>query len=378
MKEIGLYLHFPFCVKKCAYCDFLSFPTTEDVKKIYAASLIREIRAYAEAAADCTVTSVFLGGGTPSIMPPSQLRSVFHALLDSFRIAPDAEISMEMNPGTVNEGNLSFIFDYVNRVSLGVQSFRDEELLLLGRIHSAEQAVRSIELLRKSGVKNLNLDLMSGIPAQTAKSWEETLRRALEFEPEHISAYSLIVEEGTEFRKRQKAGKLSLPDEETEREMYRISGEILEGAGLLQYEFSNYAREGFRCRHNVRYWKRGDYLGLGLGAASLFDGKRWHNTRNLEHYFAHSADPGQIVCELEQLDKRAEIEEFLFLGLRMRDGVSEAEFRQAFGLELRDIYGEVIDRQTGEGLLAAEEERIFLTPRGIDISNVVLADYLLS
>ena len=378
MEEIGLYLHFPFCVKKCAYCDFLSFPTTEDVKKIYAASLIREIRGYTAAAKDCTVTSIFLGGGTPSIMPPSQLRDIFRALLDSFQIAADAEITMEMNPGTVNEGNLSVIFDYVNRVSLGVQSFQDNELSILGRIHNAEQAERSIELLQKSGVHNLNLDLMSGIPEQTLDSWRATLKSALKFRPEHISAYSLMVEEGTQFRKLQTVGRLPLPGEETEREMYRMTGELLSAAGLDQYEFSNYAREGYRCRHNVRYWKRGDYLGFGLGAASLFQGKRWHNTRNLEHYFAHSADPGQIVCELEQLGRREEIEEFLFLGLRMRDGVLTEEFRRIFGMELYDIYGEVIREQTEKGLLTADDERIALTERGIEISNVVLAEYLLS
>ena len=235
MEEIGLYLHFPFCVKKCAYCDFLSFPTTEDVKKIYAASLIREIRGYTAAAKDCTVTSIFLGGGTPSIMPPSQLRDIFRALLDSFQIAADAEITMEMNPGTVNEGNLSVIFDYVNRVSLGVQSFQDNELSILGRIHNAEQAERSIELLQKSGVHNLNLDLMSGIPEQTLDSWRATLKSALKFRPEHISAYSLMVEEGTQFRKLQTVGRLPLPGEETEREMYRMTGELLSAAGLDQY-----------------------------------------------------------------------------------------------------------------------------------------------
>lgn len=377
MNEIGLYLHFPFCVKKCAYCDFLSFPAAEDVKHIYAAAMIREIRGYAHAARDSVVTSIFLGGGTPSIMPMRALREIFKALYDSFQIAPDAEITMEMNPGTVSEAVLSFVFDYIGRVSLGVQSAVDSELKMLGRIHSFADAERSVRLLRESGVRNLNLDLMSGIPDQTVESWKETLEAAVSLKPEHISAYSLSVEEHTEFRRLQKAGRLHLPDEESEREMYRLTKELLLQSGYEQYEFSNYAREGFRCRHNMRYWKRGDYLGFGLGASSLFRSSRWHNTRNLEHYFEHSADPGQLVREMEQLDKRAEIEETMFLGLRMSDGVSDAEFTEAFGLSYRELYGEVIGRHIADGLLAEEGDRIFLTPRGVEISNVVLADYLL-
>ena len=377
MREIGLYLHFPFCVRKCLYCDFLSAPSTEEVKKIYAAALIREIRGYREAAADCVVTSVFLGGGTPSIMPVMNMREVFRALYDSFRIAEDAEITMEVNPGTVNETNLSLIFDYVNRVSVGVESASDEELARLGRIHSFADAVRSIGLLRQSGVKNLNVDLMSGIPGQTAASWEKTLKEVTALQPEHISAYSLIVEDGTPFRDMQKAGKLSLPDEETERRMYALTRELLNDAGYRQYEFSNYAKPGYACRHNLRYWKRGEYLGLGLGASSLFGGSRWKNTEHLEKYFEDSADPGKLIREMEQLDKRAEIEEYMFLGLRMTDGISEEEFLSTFGVPVSDVYGEVIKRHIEDGMLeAAPCGRYRLTPRGIDVSNVVLADFL--
>lgn len=377
MREIGLYLHFPFCVRKCLYCDFLSAPSTEEVKKIYAAALIREIRGYRETAADCVVTSVFLGGGTPSIMPVMNMREVFRALYDSFRIAEDAEITMEVNPGTVNESNLSLIFDYVNRVSVGVQSASDEELARLGRIHSFADAVRSVGLLRQSGVKNLNIDLMSGIPGQTAESWEKTLKEVTALQPEHISAYSLIVEDGTPFREMQKAGKLSLPDEETERRMYALTRELLDGAGYRQYEFSNYAKPGYACRHNLRYWKRGEYLGLGLGASSLFGGSRWKNTEHLEKYFEDSADPGKLIREMEQLDKRAEIEEYMFLGLRMTDGISEEEFLSTFGVPIGDIYGEVIKKHMEDGTLeAAPCGRYRLTPRGIDVSNVVLADFL--
>ena len=259
----------------------------------------------------------------------------------------------------------------------GLESASDEELARLGRIHSFADAVRSIGLLRQSGVKNLNVDLMSGIPGQTAASWEKTLKEVTALQPEHISAYSLIVEDGTPFRDMQKAGKLSLPDEETERRMYALTRELLADAGYRQYEFSNYAKPGYACRHNLRYWKRGEYLGLGLGASSLFGGSRWKNTEHLEKYFEDSADPGKLIREMEQLDKRAEIEEYMFLGLRMTDGISEEEFLSTFGVPVSDIYGEVIKRHIEDGTLeAAPCGRYRLTPRGIDVSNVVLADFL--
>ncbi len=378
MGEIGLYLHIPFCVRKCAYCDFLSFPAGEEMKKIYASALIREIRGYRNAAEDSKVTSIFLGGGTPSLMPVRQLRAVFQAIYDTFPVDKDAEITMEMNPGTVNEALMSFVFDSVNRVSLGMQSAVDEELVTLGRIHTFEDVRKSVELLRESGVKNLNLDLMSGIPGQTEASWARTLSAAVSLGPEHISAYSLIVEEGTPFFRMKEEGSLVLPDEETERRMYTMTRDVLARSGYAQYEFSNYAREGFRCRHNIRYWKRGDYLGFGVGAASLFRGSRWSNTRDVDEYIRLSPDPGALVRGMERLNKRAEIEEYMFLGLRMTEGVSSAAFREAFGVEIRDLYGDVIDRQIRSGLMDEPKEGTFrLTDRGIDISNVVLAEYLL-
>ena len=379
MRDIGIYLHMPFCVKKCAYCDFLSFPAPEEIKKIYAAALIREIRGYAETARDCEVTSIFIGGGTPSIMPMRQMRDVFAALYDSFRISPDAEITMEMNPGTVSEACLSLVFDYVNRVSLGAQSASDSELKALGRIHTYADVERSVALLRESGVRNLNIDLMSGIPGQTVSSLKETLRRIISLSPEHISVYGLIVEEGTEFARLKKEGKLDLPDEDTERTMYAVTKQDLLDAGYARYEFSNYAREGYRCRHNIRYWKRGEYLGLGLGAASLFRNTRWHNTSDLNAYISLSADPGKLVTDMDETGRAAQIEEYMFLGLRMTDGISEEEFRDVFGLSLRDIYGEILSRHVEEGLMEETRPGSFrLTDRGIDISNVVLADYLLS
>ena len=379
MNEIGLYLHFPFCVRKCGYCDFLSFPASDDIKKLYAAAMIREIRGCAASVSGRRVTSIFLGGGTPSVMPVQQMRRIFSVLYECFDIAQDAEISMEINPGTLDEKILSFVFDHITRVSLGVQSFRDGELSGLGRIHTADEAVRSFELLRECGVRNLNIDLMSAIPGQSPESWAETLKTAVSLSPEHISAYSLIVEEGTPFFRMRQAGKLALPDEETEREMYRKTGEILGEAGYSRYEISNYAKPGFSCRHNIRYWRREDCLGLGLGAASLVGSVRWKNTDRMEEYLKHSADPGLLVREMEDLTRTAEVEEFMFLGLRMTEGVHADAFRECFGLEMTDIYGDVLARLLDGGLIYMPEPgRYALTERGTDVSNMVLSEFLLS
>lgn len=349
-----------------------------DAMRLYAAAMIRELDACASLAKGRHVVSIFLGGGTPSVMPARLLREIMGAVRRDFHVDPDAEITMEMNPGTVNAAVLSFAGDCVNRVSLGVQSFSDSELAMLGRIHTAADAERSFALLRGVGIRNISLDLMSGIPGQTAESLGESLRRAVGLGPEHISVYSLIVEEGTPFWDLREKGALPLPGEDEERDMYHMTKRILADNGYRRYEISNYARSGFSCRHNERYWRRGDYLGFGIGAASLFAGKRWSNTRDFHEYLENSADPGRIIRNLETLDVRSEIEEFMFLGLREMAGVTEREFRSSFGMDMRDIYGDVLDRLAAEGVMATDGNgRWYLTERGIDVSNMVLAEFLL-
>ncbi len=375
-EDLGLYLHFPFCEKKCDYCDFLSFSSDLSTKEAYAAALIREIVAYQKTAESCLVGSIFLGGGTPSVMPARLLKEIFSALAASFEIAGDAEITMEMNPGTVSEDNLSFAADSINRVSLGVQSFHDEELKMLGRIHTRKQAVDSVSLLKKAGIKNLNIDLMSGIPGQTVRSWRDNLDQAIALDVPHISAYSLIVEEGTPFFDRYQNGD-HLPDEDAERQMYYDTRKYLAGAGCLRYEISNYAKEGYECRHNLRYWRRGPYIGLGLGASSLFDHKRWKNTESLKQYLRDSADPQKIARDLTPLDTRDEMEEFMFLGLRTMRGVSEETFKAAFHRSMGDVYGAVLTRQIEEGFMKKIGDRYALTDRGIDVSNRILSEFLL-
>ncbi len=377
MDGVGLYLHFPFCARKCLYCDFLSFPAGEDEKKLYASAMVREIRACADLLHGRTVDSIFLGGGTPSVMPAGSMREIMRAVNESFRISPDAEITMEMNPGTVNPRILSFASEYVNRVSLGVQSADREELGALGRIHSAEDAERTFGMLRGAGIGNISLDLMLAVPGQTEQSLLGTLGFAAGLMPDHISCYSLIVEDGTPFAAMEERGELDLPDEETERKLYYLARGFLEDRGYRRYEISNFAKQGRSCRHNMRYWKRGDYLGIGLGASSLFDHSRWKNTPVMREYLEDSGDPGRLVRELTRLDLRGEIEEFMFLGLRMDEGVSGDDFRENFSLELTDVYGDVIGRLAEEGLMEKSgRDRFRLTDRGVDVSNRVLAEFL--
>lgn len=377
MNELGLYLHFPFCVRKCRYCDFLSGPSDEGTKRQYAEAMIREIRRLGPKTDDCLVTSVFLGGGTPSLMPVDCLREIFEAMRENFRIVPDAEITMEINPGTLTGELLAFVSEEVNRVSLGVQSFHDKELSILGRIHTGLEAEHSVRLLQKTGISNINIDLMSSIPEQDVSSWKGNLKRAIALGVPHISAYSLIIEEGTPFFDMKKAGKLRLPDEEEERTMYHLTKEVLHKAGLEQYEISNYARPGFECRHNLKYWRRADYLGLGVGAASLFHHRRFRNTRNLSLYISESSDQKDLIRDEEILTEKDEMEEFMFLGLRLNEGVSEDEFRTNFGKTMESVYGEVIRRHCEEKLLRHQNGRYFLTERGRDIANYVMSDYIL-
>ncbi|MEE3421048.1 MAG: radical SAM family heme chaperone HemW [Lachnospiraceae bacterium] len=377
MRELGVYIHIPFCVHKCSYCDFLSFPADEGVKKNYADALLREIRAYRETMRGHMVTSVFLGGGTPSVMPVDCLYAIMHAVRETFHLAADAEITMEMNPGTVTTEMAEFAAQELTRVSLGAQSFSDDELRALGRIHTADEIRESVRMLKSYGIFNINLDLMSGLPKQDETTWERTLENAAALGVPHISAYSLIVEEGTPFDRLYEDGNLPLPDEDTEREMYHRTLAILGDAGYKRYEISNYAKEGYACRHNIKYWRRTEYLGLGPGAASFFDRRRWSDTRDMDFYMKKSGNPPAIRTDEEHLSREEEMEEFMFLGLRMMDGVGRADFEKAFGTTMEEIYGNVLRGHIAEGVLRETEGGYALTERGIDVSNIVLADYLL-
>ncbi len=351
IKELELYFHIPFCVRKCFYCDFLSAPGDEKVKRKYMKALLTETVGSAFRYADYEVVSIFIGGGTPSTVPADCLEQLMEAVRMHYRLADGAEVTMEVNPGTVSgEALLRFRRAGINRLSIGLQSADEEELKAIGRIHTWQQFLESYAAARRAGFDNVNVDIMSTLPGQTLSGYRGTLHKVLSLEPppEHISAYSLILEEGTVLSEKYEKGELTLPDEDTDREMYRETKEILAQAGYERYEISNYAKKGYECRHNCGYWKRKNYAGFGIGAASLVENVRFHNGTDLKAYLA---EPLGCREEIQRLGEQEQMEEFLFLGLRMTEGVSCREFTRLFGCSMEDIYGEVIRKNIRDGLL---------------------------
>lgn len=376
-RELELYFHIPFCVRKCLYCDFLSAPADGEMKARYMESLIRETVERAGDYREYRVVSVFIGGGTPSIVSAERMARLLETAREGFELAEDAEITIEVNPGTVDEKALRCYRQAgMNRLSIGLQSADNRELAALGRIHTCGQFLGTYYAARKCGFTNINVDLMSALPGQSVESYRGTLGKvlALDPRPEHISAYSLILEEGTLLFDRYQKGMIQIPDEETDRLMYRDTKRILEEAGYERYEISNYAREGFRCRHNRGYWLRRDYLGLGIGAASLVGNVRFRNGDSLEEYCEHPLDCRQ---EVHRLSPEEQMEEAMFLGLRLTEGVDGAAFQAAFGRSLEEIYGAVIEKNRKDGLLEYRGRFLALTERGLDLANYVMAQFLL-
>lgn len=374
-KSLMLYVHIPFCMQKCRYCDFLSAPWGQAERQAYCEALLQEIRAWKGKRLE-PVTSVFIGGGTPSLLEPSYICALLQALQDSFQITAQAEQTLEANPGTITpEKARCWKENGINRISMGVQSMKDSLLLKLGRIHNRRQVWESYEILRQAGFTNLSLDLMMGLPDQTLSDWISTLKQALELEPAHLSCYSLIIEEGTPFYDERHT--LSLPDEETERAMYYAARELLAEAGLFQYEISNFARPGYESRHNLGYWRRAPYLGLGLGASSCLDEMRFQNTQNLNQYIRLSASPEALHEEKQVLSQQDQMEEFMFLGLRCTRGVQKDQFARLFGRTMESVYADAIQRHKADGLLIEQEGWLRLTERGMDLANQVLVDFLL-
>ncbi len=390
-KALELYIHIPFCVKKCNYCDFLSAPCTREQTENYMAALFAEIAGRAQEYREYVVTSVFVGGGTPSIVDAKQMAALMELLKREFAVAEEAEITIEVNPGTADEEKLKCYYKAgINRLSIGLQSANDEELQMLGRIHSYEQFKKTYYAARVVGFANINVDVMSALPGQSLSSYQHTLYQLLQLTPmpEHISAYSLIVEEGTPFFEWQQEGTLNLPEEDCERRMYEETKRILGEAGFQRYEISNYARPGYECLHNVGYWKRTDYVGFGIGAASLIKNQRFCNDSDLEKYLEQ---PLACRMDFQELSIKEQMEETLFLGLRMTEGVSAVDFCKQYGKSLQEVYGDVIRRNIADGLLLfreacpdgadtgdREEKRRYLalTERGLDVSNYVMSQFL--
>ncbi len=366
--RLGLYLHIPFCVQKCNYCDFCSFPTGQETKDRYLSAMLRQIEAAPQD--DRLVDSIFFGGGTPSLLSEGAFTALFSALRKKYHIAENAEITVEANPGTVTKEKLSALRALgVNRISMGLQSSQDRELAILGRIHTYKEFLESYWSVRECGIENVNIDLMYAIPTQTVQSFEETLSRVIRLSPSHISAYSLIVEENTPFGKARDT--LALPTEEEETEMYASACRLLSEAGYRHYEISNYAKEGRLCRHNLRYWQGGDYLGFGLAAHSLYRGERLAATEDMTAYLS---DPLSVIRTVR--DRTSEAEEYVMLGLRTAFGISLAEYRRRFGRDLLLEKEEQIALYAHLGYLCIEGDRLYLTEQGFYLSNAILCEIM--
>ena len=408
MEKLELYIHIPFCVQKCHYCDFVSFADCEGQFEGYVNALCREIESCREIYSDYDVVSIYIGGGTPSILPADLIKKITESLYQNFRISntkekrkglfrqkkirPTTEFSIECNPGTVSKADLSaYKKAGINRISFGLQSAIDDELRSLGRIHTYEDFVRCFEDAREVGFDNINVDLMQAVPGQTMASWQMTLGQVATWHPEHISAYSLIIEDGTNFQKWRKKGKtLSgeerdgiflpdgsvklLPSEEEEREIYYFTREMLGNAGYERYEISNFAIPGFACSHNIGYWKRENYLGLGLHASSMVSNERWKNTDDLKTYLQ---EPGKNHEEEHRLTTQEQMDEFMFLGLRLTKGITRTDFVNTFHRDIDLVYGPVLEDLYDKGMIEFAEDAIRLTQKGIDVSNQVLAEFLI-
>jgi oxygen-independent coproporphyrinogen-3 oxidase len=365
-------------VKKCNYCDFLSFGS---YNPNYVTALLKEI---SETTFDfevdaVLVRSIFIGGGTPSILEGKEIHQMLACVYERFKVADDAEITIEVNPGTIAREKLEqYQKAGINRISMGLQSTNNEDLLNLGRIHTYEQFLENYNLARAVGFTNINVDLMSAIPNQTVEGWERVLETIVSLEPEHISAYSLIIEEGTEFYQRFGKNREGLPTEEVERQMYYDTKRILEKAGYNRYEVSNYSKTGYECKHNIGYWKRINYIGFGLGASSFVNHTRYSNCSDMEEYFTAVAKQGEMRRETKQLlSVQEEMEEFMFLGLRLLQGVNVTEFEEEFQVDYQEIYGQVVEKLVQKNLLQVKNEVVCLTELGIDLSNYVMAEFLI-
>ncbi|MGN0339711.1 MAG: radical SAM family heme chaperone HemW [Lachnospira sp.] len=378
----GVYVHIPFCVHKCNYCDFLSFPGTGDAHREYAKAVLQEIEGLDEDRRQ--VASLFFGGGTPSVIDSSLIVSMVEALKNKFSFSKDAEITIECNPGTLTDEKASdYIRCGINRISFGLQSTDNKVLKMLGRIHTYEDFTQSLDIARRAGFTNISADIMSALPGQSVNDYVNTLNTVAELGLQHISAYSLIVEEDTHLYEHLKDYP-PLPDEDAERNMYHVTEDILAGAGFYRYEISNYAKPGFESRHNKSYWELTDYIGLGLGASGFYKGKRYSNTSDFKTYIDGTAK-GELsgIREVEESSVKDRIEEYMFLGLRKMEGVSYSEFLKIFGQDIHSIYADVISKGIKQGLLeeynnpAEGGVYLKLTSYGIDVSNTVMSEFII-
>lgn len=374
MKDLALYIHIPFCKQKCFYCDFPSYASKESLMDEYVDALIKELK---EKTKDKVFNTIFIGGGTPSYLTLELLYKLLHEI-EKVQKTKKYEFTIECNPGTLEEDKLKAMKKLgVTRLSFGLQAIQNNFLKNIGRIHSFEQFKSNLSKARQIGFKNINVDLMFGLPNQKIDDWKESLKTIANLNLEHISAYSLIIEEDTAFYSMYEKGLLKLPSEDEEREMYKITKDILSEYGYHQYEISNYAKEGYECEHNKIYWECKDYIGVGSSSSSFYKDKRISNLRGVEEYINAINSNNEVEEVVYKNSIKDNIEEFMFMGLRMIKGIEKKEFFYRFNQDIYSIYGDVIDKNKSIGLIEDDGERVFLTDKGIELSNFVMCEFLL-
>lgn len=378
MEELGIYIHIPFCKQKCFYCDFCSFANKNEMQEKYVEAVINEIKNITHKK-KYTVTTIYLGGGTPSILNPEYIKNILQEIKSSFKILDDAEITIEINPGTVNEEKLKRYKEYgINRLSIGLQSANDKILKNIGRIHDYKQFEETFFFARKCGFKNINVDLMIGLPTQAIEDVKQTLEKIIQKNPEHISVYSLIIEEGTIIEKLINENKLQLPDEETERIMYWTVVNELKENGYNQYEISNFSKKTYESKHNTNCWKQKQYIGLGTSAHSYLNKKRYSNTNNIEEYIKNiqESNISKNITIHEEQTEESTMNEYMLLGLRMIQGININEFKQKFKIDPTIKYKEILEKLQKENLIQITKTSIKLTKQGIDFGNIVWEEFI--
>ena len=377
MEKLGIYIHIPFCMKKCEYCDFISFSCRENKVDDYIKALIKEIIAYSKKYANCyEINTIYIGGGTPSFIDAKYIVEIVKILKENWNIDENAEISIEVNPGTVDEDKLKSYYNVgINRLSIGIQSDDDNMLKILGRIHTYQEALKTYKLARKSGFKNINVDLMIGLPTQNLEDVSKMIENFLKLDPEHISVYSLILEDKTALKKKVENRELYLPSEEMERRMYWKVKQKLENAGFIHYEISNFAKKGYESKHNLNCWNQEEYLGFGLAAHSYMNNVRYSNINSLEEYINKDAIDNPIIHERQ--NKMDKMKEYMLLGLRKIEGVKISDFKTKFIDNPIFIFKEELNRLVSEELIEIDEDKIKLTDKGLDLANLVWEEFVL-
>lgn len=373
MKDLSIYIHIPFCKEKCFYCDFLSFKGKDEYFLLYKQALLKEIEDFATLNKHkYIVKTIFIGGGTPSILPIGYIGEIAKKIYTLFNVEKNAEFTIEANPGTLSYEKIKHFKDSnINRISIGLQAYQNHLLKKIGRIHTIEQFLQNYENIRKVGFKNVNIDLMFSLPSQTKKDFETTVINIAKLNPEHISTYSLILEEGTKFFDMYEKGEITMCDENLDRQFYYMAKDILTKYGYQLYEISNFCKKDKQCKHNIVYWTRGEYIGFGLGASSLIDEKRIVNTNNFNDYINFKNNR-----QIEILQKKHMYSEFIFLGLRMTEGIKKSDFYKQFNVNITDVYKKQIDKFLKNGLLIEDGDILKLSKKGIDVSNVVFAEFI--